>query len=171
MKSLSRVQLFAISWTVAHQAPPPMGISRQEYRSGLAFPSPGDLPDPGIEPGSPTLLVDALQSEPPGKSGKVMSLLFNMLSRFVITFLPRNKCLLISWLLSPSAVILEPPKKNKVCHCFNCFLIYLPWSDGETIETVTDFIFLCSRIIADGDCSHEIKRCFLQAMTNLESVL
>ena len=60
---------------------------------------------------------------------KVMSLLFNMLSRLVITFLPRSKPLLISWLQSPSAVILEPPK-NKVCHCFHCFSIYLPWSDG-----------------------------------------
>ena len=60
--------------------------------------------------------------------GKVMSLLFNMLSRLVITFLPRSKRLLISWLQSPSAVILEP--KNKVCHCFHCFLIYLPWRDG-----------------------------------------
>ena len=58
--------------------------------------------------------------------GKVMSLLFNMLSRLVITFLPRSKCLLIPWLKSPSAVILEPPK-NKVCHCFHCFPIYLPW--------------------------------------------
>ena len=57
--------------------------------------------------------------------GKVMSLLFNMLPRLVINFLPRSKCLLISWLQSPSAVILEPPK-NKVCHCFHCFLIYLP---------------------------------------------
>ena len=57
--------------------------------------------------------------------GKVMSLLLNMLSRLVITFLPRSKCLLISWLQSPSAVILEPPK-NKVCHCFHCFTIYLP---------------------------------------------
>ena len=54
--------------------------------------------------------------------GKVMSLLFNMLSRLVITFLPRSKCLLISWLQSPSAVILEPPK-IKVCHCFHCFSI------------------------------------------------
>ena len=53
--------------------------------------------------------------------GKVMSLLFNMLSRLVITFLPRSKCLSISWLQSPSAVILEPPKI--VCHCFP---IYLP---------------------------------------------
>ena len=57
--------------------------------------------------------------------GKVMTLLFNMLPRLVITFLPRSKRLLISWLQSPSAVILEPPK-NKVCHCFYCFPIYLP---------------------------------------------
>ena len=61
--------------------------------------------------------------------GKVMSLLFNMLSKFVIAFLPRSKRLLISWLQSPSAVILEPPQ-NKVCHCFHCFPTYFPWSDG-----------------------------------------
>ena len=60
--------------------------------------------------------------------GKLMSLLLNMLSRLVITFLPRSKHLLISWLQSPSAVILEPPKI--VWHCFHCFPIYLPWSDG-----------------------------------------
>ena len=60
--------------------------------------------------------------------GKIMSLLLNMLSRLVITFLPRSKHLLISWLQSPSAVILEPPKI--VCHCFYCFPIYAPWSDG-----------------------------------------
>ena len=57
--------------------------------------------------------------------GKVMSLLFNMLCRLVITFLPRSKCLLISWLQSPSVGILEP-KKSKVCHCFHCFPNYLP---------------------------------------------
>ena len=67
VKSLSRVRLFATPWTVAHQAPPSMGFSRQEYWSGLPFPSPGDLPDPGIEPRSPTLQADALTSEPPGK--------------------------------------------------------------------------------------------------------
>ena len=61
--------------------------------------------------------------------GKVMSLLFNMLSRLVITFLPRSKRLLISWLQSPSAVILEPPPPNEVCHCFHCFPIYFPWSN------------------------------------------
>ena len=57
--------------------------------------------------------------------GKVMSLLFKMLSRFIIAFLPRSKCLLISWLQSPSAVIFGA-QENKVCHCFYCFLIYLP---------------------------------------------
>ena len=55
--------------------------------------------------------------------GRVMPLLFNMLSRLVIAFLPRSKRLLISWLQSPSAVILE----NKACHCFHSFPIYLPW--------------------------------------------
>ena len=65
MKLLSHIQLFATPWTVAYQAPS-MGFSRQEYWSGLPFPSPGDLPNPGIEPGSPTLQADALPSEPPG---------------------------------------------------------------------------------------------------------
>ena len=56
--------------------------------------------------------------------GKVMSLLLNMLSRLVITFLPRSKRVLISWLQAPSAVILESPKLKS--HCFHCFPIYLP---------------------------------------------
>ena len=56
--SLSRVRLFATPWTVAYQAPPPMGPSRQEYWSGLLFPSPGDLPDPEIEPRSPALQAE-----------------------------------------------------------------------------------------------------------------
>ena len=67
VKSLSRVRLFTTPWTVAYQASPSMGFSRQEYWSGLPFPSPGDLPDPGIEPGSPALQADTLPSEPPGK--------------------------------------------------------------------------------------------------------
>ena len=67
VKSLSRVRLFVTQWTVAYQAPPSMGFSRQEYWSGLPFPSPGDLPDPGIKPGSPAFQADALTSEPPGK--------------------------------------------------------------------------------------------------------
>ena len=67
VKLLSRVQLFATPWTVAHQAPPSMGFSWQEYWSGLPFPSPGNLLNPRIEPRSPTLEADALTSEAPGK--------------------------------------------------------------------------------------------------------
>ena len=66
VKLLSCVQLFATQWTVAHQAPPSMEFSRQEYQSGLPFPSQGDLPDPRIEHWSPTLRADALPSEPLG---------------------------------------------------------------------------------------------------------
>ena len=67
VKSLSCVRLFEIPWTVVYQASLSMGFSRQEYWSGLPFPSPGDLPDPGIKPRSPALQADSLQSEPPGK--------------------------------------------------------------------------------------------------------
>ena len=67
VKSLSRVRLFATPWTVARQVPLSMGFSRQEYWSRLPFPSPEDLPEPGIEPGSLALQADALLSEPPGK--------------------------------------------------------------------------------------------------------
>ena len=82
VKSLSRVRLFATPRTVAHQAPLSMGFSRQEYWSGLPFPSPGDLPDPGIEPRSPALQA-ALTSEPQGKpmaesEEKLKSLLMKM---------------------------------------------------------------------------------------------
>ena len=67
VKLLSHVWLFAIPWTVAHQAPPSTEFSRQEYWSGLPFPSPVDLPNPDIEPGSRTLQADSLPTEPPGK--------------------------------------------------------------------------------------------------------
>ena len=67
LKSFSLIRLFVTPWTVAHQDPLSMGFSRQVYWSGLLFPSPGDLPDPGIEPRSPTLQANTLTSEPPGK--------------------------------------------------------------------------------------------------------
>ena len=69
VKSLSHVRLLVTPWTGAYQAPLSMGFSRQGYWSGLSFPSPGDLPDPGIEPGIPAFQADALTSEPPGKQG------------------------------------------------------------------------------------------------------
>ena len=73
VKSLSRVRLFATPWPVAYQASLSMGFFRQEYWSRLPFPSPGNLPEPGIKPGSATLEADTLTSEPPGKphEGKV----------------------------------------------------------------------------------------------------
>ena len=86
MKLLSCVRLFATPWTVAHQAPPSMGFSRQEYWSGLPFPSPGDLPNPGIEPRSPALQADYLTSEPP-------DIAWDMLKQ-------KNKTLFIIYLIS-----------------------------------------------------------------------
>ena len=71
---------------------------------------------------------------------KVMSLLFYMLSRLVIAFLSRSKHPLISWLQSPSAVILEP--KKIVYPCFHCFSIYVPWSDGTMMKWCHDLCFL-----------------------------
>ena len=89
MKSLSRVRVFGTPCTVAYQASPSMGFSRQEYWSGLPFPSPGDLPDPGIEPGSPAFQADTLTSEPPGKP---MTNLDNILKSRDIT-LPTKVCI------------------------------------------------------------------------------
>ena len=67
LSHFSSVRFFVTLWTVAHQAPLSMGFSRQEYWSGLPFPPPGDLRNPGIEPRSPELQADSLPSEPPGK--------------------------------------------------------------------------------------------------------
>ena len=67
VKSLSCVPLFSTPWTAAYRDPLSREFSRQEYWSGLPFPSPGDLPNPGMEPRSPALQADALPSEPPGK--------------------------------------------------------------------------------------------------------
>ena len=88
VKLLSCIRLFVTPWTVAHQDSPSMEFSRHEYWSGLPFPSPGDLPNPGIEPGSPALQADALPSEPPGNLPRLISqyirqkLCYAMLSHF-----------------------------------------------------------------------------------------
>ena len=84
VKLLSRFRLFATPWTIAYQAPPSVEFSRQEYWSGLPFPSPGDLPNTGIEPGSPALQAGALPSAPSGKMlGHNQSLLISLRSRHV----------------------------------------------------------------------------------------
>ena len=80
VKSLSRVRLFATRWTVACQTPLSMGFSRQEYQSGLPFPSPEGLPDPEIEARSPALEADTLTSEPPGKPGGQVEASFKTLN-------------------------------------------------------------------------------------------
>ena len=67
VKSLSHVQLFGTPWTVAYQAPLSMGFFRQKYWSGLPFPFPGDLPDPGVKPAIPKLEADSLPIESLGK--------------------------------------------------------------------------------------------------------
>ena len=104
----------------------------------MPFPSPGDLPDLGIEPRSPTLYADALPSEPPGKSLVVAASIRN----------PNNSVLGKLGLklnTQETKIIASGPITT--------------WEiDGETVETVSDFIFLGSKITADGDCSHEIKR-------------
>ena len=74
VKLLNHIRLFASTWTVAYQAPRSMGFSRQEYCSGLPFPFPEDLPDPGMEPRSPTLQANALPSESSGKPKMVKNL-------------------------------------------------------------------------------------------------
>ena len=79
VKSLNHVLFFATPWTAAHQAPPSMGFSRQEYWSGLPFLSPGDLPNPGIEPGSLALQADALTSESPGKPSFIYKQIYILL--------------------------------------------------------------------------------------------
>ena len=71
-ESLICVQLFATPWTVACQAPLSIELSSQEYWSGLPFPSPGDLPDPGIELWAPSLQADSLPSEPPRKPNRII---------------------------------------------------------------------------------------------------
>ena len=98
-----------------------MGFSRQEYWSGLPFPPPGDLPDPGIKPGSPAFQADALTSEPPGtperqytdicQQSDIFAFEYVPLG-FIIAFLPGIQCILILCLQLPSTVILETKKEK-----------------------------------------------------------
>ena len=131
VKLLSCVWLFATPWTTAYQAPPSMEFSRQEYWSGLPFPSSGDLPDPGIKAGCPALQADALPSEPP----KTLLMKLKVESEKVDLKLNIQKMKIMAS---------GPVTSWKI--------------DEETMETVSDFILGVSKITADGDCSHEIKK-------------
>ena len=117
VKSLSRVWLLVTPWSAAYQAPPSMGFSRQEYWSGSPLPSLNSLAFSLIYSPTITSIHDYWKNHSMiigSFSSKVMSLFFNLLSTLVIVFLPRSKHLWISWLQSPSAVILEPKKIKSV---------------------------------------------------------
>ena len=114
VKSLSRVWIFVTLWTVGHQVPPSVGFPRQEYWSGLPFPSPGDLPDPGIEPKSSALRADTLTSEPSGKPNMVIIQdNYNNFTRVMVT-----KCVSLfleaaQWMFNTIIVIVSIPYSQK----------------------------------------------------------
>ena len=114
-----------------------------------------------------------------------MSPLFNMISRLIIAVVPRSKCLLISWLQSPSSVILKPKKKINVSRCFHCFLIYLPWSDGTRCHdlvfwmlsfkpnfSLSSFTFI-KRLLSSSSLSaiRVVSSAYLRLLTFLPAVL
>ena len=186
LSHFSRVQLSATLWTVACQAPLSLGFAKSEYWSGLPYPSSGDLPNPGIESTSPVYPILAggfFTSEPMGKATNFSQ--YQSISQYgnqrvshtTLLFTMFNSDSVLYPLLKLNVYIFKQRLK------FLFVIMYLwissvpitSWQiDGETMETVTDFIFSGSKIIADCDCSHEIKRCLLlgrKARTNLDSIL
>ena len=101
VKLLSRVRLFATPWTVTHRAPKSMGFSRQEYWSGLPFPSPGDLPDPGTEPGSPALWTDDLHLSHQGSPQRIKIEIERVSNNANKLRVRKREKLSISWSLGP----------------------------------------------------------------------
>ena len=125
VKSLSCVQLFVTPWTVAYQAPLSMGFSRRECWSGLPFPSPGHLPNPGIEPGSLTLQADALPSEPPGKPLLSINLAFQFITvsrikPFVSSFF-EALCITVALIFGDVSIIFG----FNIFFCHLCFLCHI----------------------------------------------
>ena len=108
MYVLHHIQLFVTPWTVVSQTPLSMGFSRQKHWSGLPFPSPGDLPDPEIEPGSPAFQADSLPSEPPGKSKNFIFLSF---PPYLICLRPMTVSLVHCHIPAPKRA---PGTKNKL---------------------------------------------------------
>ena len=129
VQSLSRVQLFVTPWTVAYQAPLSMGFSRQECWSGLPFPSAGDLPDPGIKPGSPALQADALPSEPPGKPWCIKTLLVYKNNRFWVLIL-YPEALLNSLIVSNNFFFMKSLGFLHICHLQIVIVLVFPFPFG-----------------------------------------
>ena len=98
--AFSRVWLFAAPWAIAHQAPLSLKFSKQEYWSGLPFPTPGDRPDPGMEPTSPALAGEFFTTEPPGKPGLYLdSAVVNILP-YLCPFLYESTCMCVFFFFS-----------------------------------------------------------------------
>ena len=131
------------------------GIFQARVLEWVAFPSPGDLPDPGIKPRSPALQADALPSEPPGAESE------EELKSLVMKVKEESEKAGLKLNIQKTKIMASGPITS--------------WEiDGETVETVSDFIFLGSKITADGDCNREIKRHLLlgrKVMNNLDSIL
>ena len=139
MKLLSRVRLFATPWTVAHQAPPSMEFSREEYWSGLPFPSPGDPPYPGIKPGSPALREDALPSELPGNQIIILS--------FHSSFQICACGLLQGQTLRPVLVVNKILLEHDHAHQFSsvaqsCPTLSTPWTATRPCPSFVDYLWL-----------------------------
>ena len=163
-------------WTAAHQVPLSVRFFRQGYWSELPFPSPGDLPNPGIEPRSPALQADSLPPELPGKPPQYSNLKQSV------------SCKAMSPGKRPGPnreqskgleVVSATPSNTEATGGLSVqinsnFGPITSWQiDGETMETLAGFISLGS-ITTDGDCSHEIQRRSLlgrKATTNLDSML
>ena len=155
-------------WILAHQAPLSVEFSRQEYWSRLPCPPPGHLPNPGIKPTSlvaPVLQADSLLWSQPGKPGiKTTGRNINNLRHADDTTIMAEseeelKRLLMKVKEDSKKVGLKLNiQKTKIM----ASSLITSWQiDGKTMETVTDFILLGSKITSDGNCSHEIKRCLL----------
>ena len=112
VKLLTHVWLFAVPWTAAYQTPLFMEFSKQEYWSGLPFPSPGDLPSPRVKPRSPTLQADALPSEPPGKLFHLKLIFFLLILKETKPFLWVLKSILDPWLCVSRA-----KWRSQLCFC------------------------------------------------------
>ena len=116
VKSLSCVRLFVTPWTVAYMAPLSMEFSRQEYWSGLPFPSPGDLPDPEIKPASPALAGGFFNTEPPGKPFMLIISVTEQTRKFHYVYQDMTTVLLIN------------------VHCLSSLVTHEPWANFDRIS-------------------------------------
>ena len=146
-------QLFGTPWTVAHQTTLSMGVLRQEYWSGLPFPSPGNLPDPGIEPRSLTLQADSLPSEPPAKPIKVKwALKVEHWSNRFRAFMKQNTREFSLWLCVFYSISLPQPPPCVRTHgeaslgrknSYQNLTLLAPWSETSSPQNCEEINFCC----------------------------